>query len=266
MVTIEEIGIPRNTVGTELHLNVSSTVQNSISLSYLRRTWLAPGELSAMRQSLAKDGYCYLYDVPDDFEHVLLLREFGEFMPQYDGELIWDLRPEPGMDDVYHSRNTQSLLPHTEMYERAGNPPRYVALWCVRPAAGAGGETTLADGYEWLADFTEDGLRTMRERKYLWHSSEGLARKEIHVSAEHAILEDDSEGQSILRYSYNNVVRVDDGFLPACLESGWNFFSDMHRAIDIEQNALLLWDNWRMLHSRNAFRDPDRHLKRVLIV
>jgi len=223
-------------------------------------------ELGMMRQSLGELGYVYLRDLPDDFDHPALLAQFGEFMPQYDGELVWDLRPEPGMDDIYHSRNTRSLVPHTEMYERTGYPPRYVALWCVRPAAGGGGETTLADGREWLAGFSEDDLRIMRERTYQWHSSEGLARQNLLIAAEHSILEDGPDGgERVLRYSYNNVTRVDDGFLPAFLESGLEFFTAKHIPIDIEKNALLLWDNWRMLHSRNAFKDSSRHLKRVLI-
>ncbi|CAM5355605.1 hypothetical protein SBADM41S_10443 [Streptomyces badius] len=28
---------------------------------------------------------------------------------------------------------------------------------------------------------------------------------------------------------------------------------------------MIVWSNWRMLHSRNAFDDPSRHLKRVQI-
>lgn len=218
-----------------------------------------------MHRSLADRGYAYLRELPDDVDHLRILSELGEFMPQYDGEVVWDLRPEPGMDDIYHSRNTRSLVPHTEMYERTGHPPRYVALWCVQPAVGGGGETTLADADEWLAGFTADELRILRERTYQWHSSDGLARKNLHLAAEHSILEDGPGGERVLRYSYNNVTRVDDGFLPAFLESGLEFFAAKHTPIDIERNALLVWDNWRMLHSRNAFRDTNRHLKRVLI-
>ena len=90
-------------------------------------------------RNLVDHGYVYLHNVPDTFDHLALLKELGDFMPQYDGKFIWDLTPEPDMDDVYHSRNTRALVPHTEAYEYPLLPPRYLALWCVQPAQGLGG-------------------------------------------------------------------------------------------------------------------------------
>lgn len=224
-----------------------------------------PGHIADRASSLIKGcGYVYLKDVPGGFDHLSFLAEFGDFMPQYDGELVWDLKPEPDMDDLYHSRNTQALVPHTEGYEYPGRPPHYVALWCIRRAQGPGGATTLADGARLLARFTADERRIMRERAFEWHSSEGLARKNIHVSARHPILEQ-YRGYELLRYSYNNVTRDGDEFLEKYLELGNQFFEAEHEAFTIEENCLLLWDNWRMLHSRTAFEDRERHLKRVLV-
>ncbi|GAB2625803.1 hypothetical protein GCM10027168_66930 [Streptomyces capparidis] len=225
----------------------------------------ALAEISATaRKTLDEFGYVYLCDVPAEFDHPSFLSGFGEFMPQYDGKLVWDLTPEPDMDDVYHSRNTRALVPHTEAYEYPGPPPRYLALWCVRPAQGPGGETTLADGREWLGTFTTEELDHMRTHPYEWHSSEGLARKDIHLSNRHPILSE-HRGHTVLRYSANNVEDVDDGFLPGYVQRGVEFFDKTHIAVRIERNALLVWDNWRMLHSRTAFKDRGRHLKRVLI-
>lgn len=218
-----------------------------------------------VQESLSKHGYAYLCDVPERFDHIAFLGQFGAFLPQYDGKKVWDLRPEPDMDDVYHSMNTRALLPHTEAYEYAGQPPRYLALWCLHQAEGPGGETTLADGSEWLKSFSDQELEIMRTRPYEWRSTEGLARMGIHWQTSHRILEED-RGREILRYSANNVMSVDDdGFLPRFIESGLEFFDRTHVAVRIERNGLLLWDNWRMMHSRTAFKDPGRHLKRVLI-
>lgn len=217
----------------------------------------------AARENLKEHGYSYLSDVPADFDHLEFLAPFGDFMPQYDGQLVWDLKPEPDMDDVYHSRNTKSLVPHTEAYEYPGLPPRYLALWCVEPAQGPGGETTLADGYAWLRDFSADEQEIMRTRHYEWTTSEGLVRKGVKWSNRHPILED-RDGVDVLRYSANNV-KVDDDFIAKFLSSGEEFFEENHVGVRIAKHCLLLWDNWRMLHSRNAFKDRGRHIRRVLI-
>lgn len=227
------------------------------------RAELAPDRRGQLERHLAEHGYAYLRLVPEGFDHVALLEGFGDLMPQYDGKTVWDLKPEPGMDDVYHSRNTRALLPHTEAYEYTGLPPRYIALWCLQPA-DVGGETTLADGARLLAGFDAADRAAMRTRRYRWFSSEGLARRNIRLESVHPILQEHA-GAQLLRYSANNVVSVEDGLLPRYIESGLRFFEREHVAIRIERNALLLWDNWRMLHSRTAFRDRGRHLKRVLI-
>ncbi|MEV7008423.1 TauD/TfdA family dioxygenase [Streptosporangium sp. NPDC051022] len=240
-------------------------MHQSISLDHLEGPNFAHAEVFAAKENLDEYGYAYLKDVPEEFDHISFLKEFGSFLPHaYDGSLIWELIPEPDMDDVYHSRNTRALVPHTEAYEYPGAPPRYLALWCVKPASGEGGETTLADAREWLRSFTDEELTIMRTRQYEWKSSEGLARHDIHVRTTHPILESQG-GKEILRYSYNNVIRVEDGFLPSFLERGMSFFEENHEAISIERNGLLVWDNWRMLHSRNSFKDRGRHLRRVLI-
>jgi TfdA family taurine catabolism dioxygenase TauD len=222
------------------------------------------GLLHSVHAQIEDRGYAYLTPGKDGFDHFAFLSRLGEPIPQYDGKLIWDIVPEPGMDDVYHSKNTRALVPHTEGYELAGTPPRYLGLWCVTPAEGPGGETTLADGYEFLRGFTPAQRRLMTQVRYRWHSSEGLARHGIRISSEHPLLAH-GNGRLILRFSANNVTVVDDGLLPGVLEAGRGFFERHHRAITVGQGALLVWDNWRMMHSRNPFTDRRRHLRRVLL-
>jgi hypothetical protein len=84
-------------------------------------------------------GYVYLTGISDGFDHVMEMRHFGEPVLQYNGALIRDVKPAPDIgNDVYSASNTRELTPHTESYEFEGLPPRYVALWCVRPAEGPG--------------------------------------------------------------------------------------------------------------------------------
>ncbi len=68
-----------------------------------------------------------------------------------------------------------------------------------------------------------------------------------------------------MRFSVNNIVR-DDSDPVATLQSDWQrLFGEQHIAIGYQRNDMLVWDNWRLLHARNAFEDPRRHLRRIHI-
>jgi alpha-ketoglutarate-dependent taurine dioxygenase len=221
--------------------------------------------LNLMRQLLSADGYVYLPGVPDGFDYVSELTKLGKPCLQYNGSVIRDVKPEPDIgDDVYSASNTRELTPHTESYEFDGLPPRYVVLWCVRPAEGTGGETTLADGYRFLRQFSTREQELMRSRIYEWRSNPSLASRGVRMSARHPILEQSGE-DLVLRYSNRDVVLVEDGLLPRYVDRGREYFDAAKLAVRIERNAILVWDNWRMIHARNRFTDRKRHLRRLLI-
>ncbi|MFI7637686.1 TauD/TfdA dioxygenase family protein [Nonomuraea sp. NPDC049400] len=219
----------------------------------------------AFRQLLGNNGYVHLVGVPESFDHVAFLKELGEFQPTSTGTLVGDVKPERGMDDVNHGQNRGALTPHTEGYEFQGLPPRYLALWCVTPPSGPGGETTLFDGNRILAEFTEDERRHLRDTVYRWGSTEGLARHGVTPTAEHPVLEE-HKGEPILRFSTNYLtVPESDETARRLIDRGNVLFAEQHIAVRYQARDMVVWNNWRMLHSRNAFEDPSRHLKRVLI-
>jgi hypothetical protein len=225
-----------------------------------------PGDLqqSSFASLMHRNGYVYMCNVPPEFDPVAFCRRLGPFIPQYTGVLVGDVVPEPGMDDVYHSGNTRSLLPHTEGYDFEGLPPRYMALWCVVPVHGAGGETTLADGYQWIRELHQTQVSDMRDRVQRWKTTDGVLRMGLQLYAEHPLLEDHRQGL-ILRFSCNNLLHRGDPCIVRIQESGRRFFERSHVAVEYERDGMLVWDNWRMLHSRNAFTDQGRHLKRIQI-
>ncbi|MEV0976599.1 TauD/TfdA family dioxygenase [Streptomyces sp. NPDC049915] len=106
--------------------------------------------MKTFHQLMDEQGYVLMCNVPEAFDPVRFCRNLGRFVPNYTGAVVGDVRPEPGMDDVYHAGNTRPLTPHSEGYDFAVAPPRYIALWCVTPADGPGGETTLADTRPWV--------------------------------------------------------------------------------------------------------------------
>lgn len=225
-----------------------------------------PDELqqSSFASLMRKHGYVYMCNVPPEFDPVAFCHRLGPFVPQYTGVLVGDVMPEPGMDDVYHAGNTRSLVPHTEGYDFEGLPPRYMALWCVVPVHGAGGETTLADGYHWIRELQETQVSAMRDLVRRWKTTDGVLRMGLQLFSEHPVLEDHPQGL-ILRFSCNNLLPQGDPHVLGIQESCRRFFERTHVAVEYERDAMLVWDNWRMLHARNAFTDRGRHLRRIQI-
>ncbi|MEX0169016.1 TauD/TfdA dioxygenase family protein [Streptomyces sp. LMG1-1-1.1] len=219
----------------------------------------------AFHQLLGNNGYVHVVNVPKSFDHVAFLKELGDFQPTPTGTVVGDLKPEPDMDDTYHAQNRKSLLPHSEGYEFRGVPPRYLGLWCVTPASGEGGETTMLDGNQILDEFTEDERQRLFDTTYEWKSTDGLSRRGVDVRVAHPVLENRNGGR-VFRFSYNNMIVPEGDELAARLcERGKEIYDENHIAVSYEHRDLIVWDNWRMLHSRNAFEDPSRHLKRVQI-
>lgn len=215
-------------------------------------------------QLMDEHGYVLLCNVPDDFDHVAFCRRLGGFVPNYTGAVVGDVRPEPGMDDVYHAGNTRPLTPHTEGYDFQVMPPRYIALWCVEPAEGPGGETTLADTAAWICEMDTEQTEMLFETSFRWKTTEGVQRMGLDLKTEHPLLE--SHGKTtIVRFSCNNLIR-DPGDPVSELQREWQEkFALEHVAVDYRRNDMLVWDNWRLLHARNAFSDRRRHLRRIQI-
>jgi alpha-ketoglutarate-dependent taurine dioxygenase len=214
---------------------------------------------------LQANGFVLAVDVPDNFDHVSFLSRFGDFRPGPSGKLVDDIVPEPGMDDVYYGFNRMSLLPHTEGYEFDGLPPRYLALWCVTPPAGAGGETTIFDSRAVLSELSPAEKDYLYRTAFEYRASEGLRRRGLGQHNSHPMLTAVRDVE-LLRFSCNNIVLTDEhasarSFIDRVL-AGWD---RGHVGITYARNDLLQFDNWRILHSRNAYTDPNRHLRRVQI-
>lgn len=220
--------------------------------------------LADIRAQLDHTGYAYLPTIPSGTDYLRELSRLGPPVPQYGGVLVRDVKPDPSIgNDVVSAANTAELTPHTEWYEFPGLPPRYVALWCVQPASGTGGETTLADGYALLDQFTPVERAQLAARARAWRSRPTLAREGVDQAVRQPILEAHA-GRTVIRFSMLDL-QPDDDLTERYVATGREFFETTRTAIKIARGAVLIWDNWRMLHARTAFTDPRRHLRRVLI-
>ncbi|MFJ9566874.1 TauD/TfdA family dioxygenase [Streptomyces fuscichromogenes] len=220
---------------------------------------------AVFREMLDRNGYVYMDDVPEGFGHVEFFEAFGELLPQYAGEQIWSVKAEARFEDMYHSLNTRPLMPHTECYEFPGAAPRYLGLWCLVPAEDGGGQTTLADFRPFLDELTPDEFRLLTQKQYEFISADGVRSMDLGRTAVHPMYEERADAPPILRFSYNCVEHQDDPFLLDIRERMVKFFEQNHVAVDIQRNALLLWNNHRMLHARTGYTDARRHLRRVWI-
>ncbi|MBW0011524.1 MAG: TauD/TfdA family dioxygenase, partial [Pseudonocardiales bacterium] len=187
---------------------ISTQEQNVVSqLDY------ADLDLVRFQEMLDEHGYVYLHGVPTGFDHVQYLSQIGPLMPQYDGELIWSIKAQERFDDLYHSLNTKPLMPHTECYEFLGLPPKYLALWCLVPAADGGGQTTLSDLYRFLETLTAEEREKLASTKFPFVSSAGVQDMGLGKTAVHPLLEEREGRSPVMRFSYNCVAHRDDPFL-----------------------------------------------------
>ncbi|MEU6511999.1 TauD/TfdA family dioxygenase [Streptomyces sp. NPDC046942] len=213
---------------------------------------------------MERHGYVFMCNVPDTFDPVAFSKHLGDFVPQYTGVLVGDVTPEPGMEEFYHAGNTKPLYPHSEGYDFEGLPPRYLALWCETPNAGAGGETTLADARAWTETLSEADRAYLCERVFAWETTDAMRHLGLDLHPEHPVIEEHPDG-TIVRYSFNNLVRGDEERIGPLLADAKEYFEHHHVAIQYERRDMLVFDNWRMLHARNAFTDIGRHLRRIQI-
>lgn len=224
----------------------------------------APQLAATFQDMMAEHGYVLMTNVPDGFDPVAFCRELGPFVPNYTGAVVGDVRPEPGMDDVYHAGNTKPLTPHTEGYDFEILPPRYIALWCVTPAEGEGGQTTIADTRPWVSELSDAERERLEKTEYAWKTTDGVKRMGLDLNTRHPMLAESGD-TTVVRFSCNNLLREDDDPV-APIQTRWHErFDDEHVAVNYEHNDMLVWDNWRLLHARNAFSDRRRHLRRIQV-
>jgi alpha-ketoglutarate-dependent taurine dioxygenase len=232
----------------------------------VKGSYLTPEEIAAIRGLLKSEGYAYLVNISDGFPYLAELSKLGTPIPHHENELVKDVKSDPRIEtETYSALTMDKLHPHTDWYETPGIPPRYVALWGIHESHGEGGETILADGYTFLKEFSVQDQELMRERQYEWNGLPNIAGGPPEAAVRHPILEQHPDGL-IMRYSSHFLQRTEgDNLVSRYTDGGASFFEAEHVSISITRNSVLLWDNWRMIHGRNAFNDPGRHLRRVLL-
>ncbi len=232
--------------------------------------------ISQYQQLLKKKHFIYVESRNPNFDW----QEFAklvtgeDLMLQY-GKPIFHVKYEPEFLNFSDARGQKCLLPHTEATDYP-SPPKYLALWCKKPADCGGGLTTLAyvDGF--LKTLTETEKKKLMETQHYFGATRG-----VHASrtqgATHPILSSDGN-KPILRFSCNYITHGDyspdpdnlipftpDPFLAEMSDRLIEYFEENRLAILMKQFSLLLWDNRCMIHSRTTYSDPTRILERIFL-
>lgn len=224
--------------------------------------------LEKLQKELADNGYLHIQSSPDDWMNFIQKLTQCKIMPQDEGELIYNVKSTPGYEQLSNGKSQNGLRPHTEASYR-DIPPQYIVLRCVQPSSCGGGYTTLVDGYDFLDHLTEEVKHRLSHEDHRFMSNQG--RLETFAP----ILQFSDSNIPMLRFNYNalnygehspNVSKSNhqgDPFLPNFCQNVLSFFESQKISVCLQKGEMLILDNYRMLHSRTSFADPNRHLQNI---
>jgi hypothetical protein len=230
--------------------------------------------LSHVRSELAKRGQSLVGNLGGQRYAITLLQEIGKLVPQYSGAVEHEVVYRPGNDDRAYSQSRNGIRPHTEA--PGWDPsPRYLALYCHRQARCGGGHTDLLDGQRLPELLQADSLSLLTGRPLAFPgptAPDGSATQVVTPMLRQG------PDRFLLRFSFNLLTAgdlhaplqpdapLDDlplGREGHALAYRVSDLFDRHRSpVLIPEDAVLIWDNQRMLHARSEYQDERRHLTR----
>lgn len=233
-----------------------------------------PADIDSSVRALNEQGWFVVGNLQDAVSAERFLETYWTLIPQYDGQISNGVKAERQYADLPLSGSTDEIGPHTDGIALQ-TPPDLLALYCVQPAKCGGGYTNLSDGYKILPELDKDELKLCREKHFRFYTEGELLEEKRH-EAEHCIVEDLEESRSTrINFSHNyfywgdiNPVSRDgefdqgDPILQRVVDKFTSLSESLEEKVLIPERGLLVWDNRRFVHSRDAFSDPRRHLLR----
>ncbi len=196
-----------------------------------------------------------------ELDSLTFASEFGNITPQYNGELLFAVKPDPLMEDYYVSINSKRLYPHTEAYEFE-TPPKYIILICRKPDKYGLGTTKLCDMSRFLKLLNRNEYKYIVNNKFLFHANSGLKQQGFTKQCFAPMY--DCE-RKIFRYSYNNMEYNNRDSIKKILLKIEKYYEKNYIELLLEDNQFIIIDNYRMVHARTDFLDQNRCIERVWI-
>lgn len=228
------------------------------------------------RQILEQNHFIYVETKEPNFDWIRFAKSVTgkELMLQY-GEPMFQVKLEREFMNLSDARGKRVLLPHTEASDYP-KPPKYLVLWCEKPADCGGGMTTLAYVQGFLDSLTEEEKQKLMETRHYFGATGGIHANRT-KGATHNILSFSGD-KPILRFSCNYIKHGDyspdpenlkpftpDSFLGEISDRLVEYYEENHLGIRMEQYSLLLWDNECMAHARTTYSDTTRKLSRIFL-
>jgi alpha-ketoglutarate-dependent taurine dioxygenase len=263
--------------GLKLHDGKS---QRGLTAALLGRSG-APSFFSAVRDAIAAagfalarmPGFAQLAAAEQDMLAVAVAGVLGQPSPVGSATeiIVWDVRPRPELSAAQRAHNIsvsdgEACLHTDSAFSDA--PERWFALWCVRPAHD-GGESVLVDAAAVIGRMAADpSLRPavdtlMTHDVPIWDGQRLLSIR---------ALRRDGDGKVAIRYRADLLreglrrAELDprDPVAEALRTLTVELDDEAARVIvPLKADDLLIVDNHRVLHARQHFTDPGRHLLRV---
>lgn len=228
-------------------------------------------DFSDILGELTNKGYALVERNGGQGHAIKILQKLGTLIPQYHGALEHEVMYRPGFDDKAYSQSNNTILAHTEAPGWSPSP-RFLALYCHKQAQCGGGHTDIFDLQELLPLLNKDEQSLLESIPLHFPGPGGGATRKI--------LETDRLG-SVLRFSFNLLTSgeydppLDNIVSHQSLPLGKKGFDLAHKinnifikncsSILIPDDALLIWDNQRLLHARSKYEDKNRRLVRYWI-
>lgn len=231
-------------------------------------------------ETLEADGYILLQgpyrvgDVPQ------VLARFGHVDKNLDGAVANPIQHRSEFERYRFSGSANSIGAHTEQV-LLPVPPRYCALLCEIQAKCGGGKTRLYDMRRFLRTLPE--LKRQALKNTILRFSCKVRPTDVEFDVRHFPMLDQVAGRQIVRFSHNQFYFGDtngatdgpdtDGVpRPEVPEAVRSIIVELSRRclaesidIHIPEGGLLIWDNHRLLHWRDGYRDKRRRLQRFLV-
>lgn len=232
--------------------------------------------ISEYRQLLQKDGFIYVETGNSSFDWIEFAKSItgGKLGLQY-GKEVFQVQLEPEFVNFSDARGAKPLLPHTEATDYL-EPPKYLALWCHKPADCGGGITTLASIKGFLETLSAQEKQKLVETHHYFGAIRGVHASRTKGST-HPILSFSGE-KPVFRFSCNYIQHGDyspdpdnlgsftpDPFLAEINDKLLAYYEQNHLAIRMKKHSLLLWDNECMIHCRTVYQDTSRKLERIFL-
>lgn len=214
--------------------------------------------LESYLEKIERFGFCFVEETPATPEATKAVATRVSYIRKTIFGGYWDFTANLEHKDTAYT--TLAIGPHTDG-TYSFDAPGYQMFHCLA-FDGIGGENVFVDGFkiaEIMKRETPDLYRILTEvevpGQYIDHE------KGIHLMARRPLLREDSTGR-LVQISFNNLDRAPFALEPGRMET----FAEAYAAFATHANdrslqyrrrlapgSLVLFDNWRLLHARDAY-------------